>query len=124
MATDPTVAEAPTPDAVRLSLARVASETPRPELPAFIAELAKAHAIALARLVAPEVPRPVALNPVEDPDAMLTHQEVAQALCEEERWVHRNWRKLPFAVIVSAKKIVFSRNGMHRWLATRTAKRR
>jgi hypothetical protein len=52
-----------------------------------------------------------------EPDVMLSVDEAAVIIHEEPRWFYR--RRLPFIHRISRKKLLISRAGLMRWIATR-----
>ena len=54
-------------------------------------------------------------------DRWLTPEEAAPILRKARRWIYRNQRILPFVKRISARSLLCSETGIHRWLATRKA---
>jgi hypothetical protein len=54
-------------------------------------------------------------------DRWLTPEEAAPILRKDRRWIYRNQRTLPFVRRISARSLLCSESGIHRWLATRRA---
>ncbi len=100
---------------IATELAKTATECSPSELPAVLAELAAAQAVALQRIVNEKTAR-------EEEDRPLSWLEAAAmsgGLQLTEDWLKKNRHKLPFAVQVSRKKWYISEKGFRRWLETR-----
>jgi helix-turn-helix protein len=55
------------------------------------------------------------------PDRMLSLEEASGILQQTPEWIRRRAGRLPFAKRISRKKLLFSENGLNRWLANRRA---
>ena len=51
-------------------------------------------------------------------DKLLSIKEAAEVLNVSTDWIyrHQRWKTLPFTVVLSARKIRFSLNGLLKWL--------
>lgn len=82
--------------------------------PKDLAQLAAAVVFGLLAGDRGTEPHPVA---VVEPDEMLSVEQAAAIIHQEPRWFYR--RRLPFIHRISRKKILISRAGLMRWIATR-----
>jgi hypothetical protein len=82
--------------------------------PKDLAQLAAAVVFGLLAGDRGTEPHPAALV---EPDEMLSVEQAAAIIHEEPRWFYR--RRLPFIHRISRKKILISRVGLMRWIATR-----
>jgi hypothetical protein len=81
--------------------------------PKDLAQLAAAVVFGLLAVDRGTEPHPAAVGP----DEMLSVEQAAAIIHEEPRWFYR--RRLPFIHRISRKKILVSRAGLMRWIATR-----
>jgi len=58
----------------------------------------------------------------DDADTMLTTEEAAELLRRSPRWIYRNAHRLPFVRRLSARSMLHSKQGIERYLASRTRK--
>ena len=57
----------------------------------------------------------------ESDDEMLRIDEAAAMLRRRPQWIYRNAGRLPFVKRISRKSLLCSKNGISKWLASRTA---
>jgi predicted DNA-binding transcriptional regulator AlpA len=49
-------------------------------------------------------------------DKLIDVEEAAEILCTSKDWLYHEWKKLPFAVKLSAKQLRFSLQGIQAYL--------
>jgi hypothetical protein len=93
---------------------------PRAALPAFLAALERAKAVAWDRLVSSRDPMAVVgvatPSDVLDDNDTISPAEAAHLLGCSEDWVRRNWRNVPGARRPSRKNLSFSRRSVQHYL--------
>ncbi len=108
-------------DTLLARLGHLAGELPPDQVPDLLGHLeaVRAHAWArLAGLAANGRPEPQVGN---DGDRLLTVKEAASLLGVSPRWLYRRSGKLPFARRLSRKCLRFSKTGLQKWRARKTA---
>lgn len=94
--------------------------TPAADLPALVADLARAQARALTRLTASSAP-PNEPTPQEQ-EVLLTVSEAAARLHVPRSWIYRNWQSLSGARKLGHRTLRFSSRALDAWLEKRGAK--
>jgi predicted DNA-binding transcriptional regulator AlpA len=95
---------------------------PPEKVPDVLGGLARAQAIALARLL-PQTPAFVGRPESEKQgdDRLLTVAEAAQMMAVSKHWLYQNGQGLPFALRIGSGRMRFSKNGLERWVKRRTS---
>lgn len=99
------------------TLATLVRSAPPSELPALAAELSRALATALSRIVA-ATPATIAAE-AEDEGRLLTIEEAAARLSVPKTWLYRHARTLPFTKKLGRRTLRFDPKGLDRWAASR-----
>jgi predicted DNA-binding transcriptional regulator AlpA len=92
---------------------------PTEKLPELYGALARAQAIAMARLIPPAIRQ--AESEPQTEDRLLNTEEAATVLGVSKSWLYRNGPTLPFALRISTGRVRFSKKGIERWIKRRTA---
>lgn len=105
------------------TLSSLVQSTAPGDLPALAAELARATALVMTRIVTvaatAATPAPASTPAPRATDDLITIEEAAQFLSVETSWLYRNWRVLGLGRKIGRRTLRFDRRALERWVATR-----
>jgi hypothetical protein len=87
---------------------------PLPDIPAAIIALS-------ARLLAEPAPAAASAPQADESDTLLTTAEAAVMLRRSAKWLYRHAKTLPFARQLPGGGLLFSKQGIAKWLARQRA---